>query len=342
MDPPQMFRYFANDARGESPLYERLALALADDPDTANILLDAPKPQRMGVLLLAAVHYLLLCGAEHPLRDFYTSAGGTRTSGDPYPAFREFCTMHREEVRSLLQTRNTQTNEVRRATAIVLGLSGERVALVEPGASAGLNLMLDRFHYDYGSTTIGAPDSPVQLSTELRGKVSIPDGVPTVVSRVGLDVHPVDVHDDKAMLWLRACLWPEQTERAARFAAASEIARRDPPRMIRGNAGEDLLRACDGAPDDALLCVFHSAMLPYLTPENLEGFKTSLLELSKARPVRWVGVDSTYRVNRMFPDVLPFIDHAYGMWRADIVNGAMDMHFLARVHYHGDWIEWTA
>ena len=63
-------------------------------------LLDgAPLPQRRPLLLLAAVHFLLLSGAEHPLAAFYDTVGvvrgmpttGSRPRGDVAAAFADFC-----------------------------------------------------------------------------------------------------------------------------------------------------------------------------------------------------------------------------------------------------------
>jgi hypothetical protein len=43
--------------------------------------------------------------------------------------------------------------------------------------------------------------------------------MPKVVARVGVDLDPVDVTDADDARWLRACLWPDQPERAARLEA---------------------------------------------------------------------------------------------------------------------------
>jgi hypothetical protein len=68
--PEGLSRYLVAYARGvsvSSPLYGRLLLAVADDPDLLALAGAARRDQPAGLLLLAAVHYLLLKGAE-PLR----------------------------------------------------------------------------------------------------------------------------------------------------------------------------------------------------------------------------------------------------------------------------------
>jgi hypothetical protein len=95
--------------------------------------------------------------------------------------------------------RAPQTNEIRRSAALlpalwwVLGQVGERpVALSELGASAGLNLLLDRFGIQTPQGLAGPADSTVQLRPEWRG--TPPAARPlNVVDRAGVDLHPIDV-----------------------------------------------------------------------------------------------------------------------------------------------------
>ena len=68
----------------------------------------------------------------------------------------------------------------------------EALALIEVGASAGLNLLFDRYSYDYGAgRSAGDPGSPIQFACTLRGEVRppIPASMPPVAARVGLDLH---------------------------------------------------------------------------------------------------------------------------------------------------------
>ena len=70
-----------------------------------------------------------------------------------------------------------QTNEVGRASALYAGLLTiaaeypQPFALYEVGASAGLNLMADRFGYRFGEAAFGDPASPVQLTPAWSGPV---------------------------------------------------------------------------------------------------------------------------------------------------------------------------
>lgn len=109
-------------------------------------------------LFLAAVQHLLLKGTPHPLSEFYKSSDRTADRAeDPNPKFRSFCLEHIEEIRRLISARSVQTNEVGRSALllpafVLVSRQAQRrpLHLVEIGASAGLNLLWDRYGYDYG------------------------------------------------------------------------------------------------------------------------------------------------------------------------------------------------
>jgi hypothetical protein len=109
----------------------------------------------------------------------YKKPLGVRTqTDDPYPTFWAFCLEYSERIRSLISARMVETNEVRRCIASMPALilvsreaKDRPLYLVEIGASAGLNLLWDRYAYDYGETLqCGDIDSPVQIKCAVKGK----------------------------------------------------------------------------------------------------------------------------------------------------------------------------
>jgi hypothetical protein len=123
-------------------------------------------------------------------------------------ALAAFCAEHGEELARLLCSRSTQTNEIRRCVALRLGLShvGRRwpgpLAPAEVGASAGLNLLFDRYRYRVGDhETPPAAASPVMISCGLRGgdpAGQILAAAPEITSRLGIDRQPVQLADPDA------------------------------------------------------------------------------------------------------------------------------------------------
>lgn len=152
------------------------------------------------------------------------------------------------------------------------------IALLEVGASAGLGLQPDRYRYRFRTTAgdleLPAREGPgdVVLDCDWSGGASPPAAVPQIVWRTGIDLAPVDVRDDDAVRWLETLIRPEQQERRARLQGAVEIARHDPPRIVRGDAVELLQEVASQAPPGARLAVARSATLAYLAPDARKAF----------------------------------------------------------------------
>ncbi len=232
---------------GRSPLYERLAYSIAEDPELLALAAESRKDTALPNLFLGAVHLLLLKGVRHPLSAFYPSITTAPAKPDfVYPYFRSFVLEHREEIRRTISTRLVQTNEVGRCAVLLPAFElvareakGRPLALVDVGASAGLTLLWDRYGYSYGDgLRRGDPESPVLIECSLRGKNRpvLPESFPRVGSRVGVDLNPVDLNDRESVMWLRALVWPEHQKRVKQLQASIEVVRRDTPRIIQGNA----------------------------------------------------------------------------------------------------------
>lgn len=335
-------RFAAEHFAGSSALYDRLARGIAADRELLSLAGATPAGQPAPLLLLASVHYLLLDGREDALAAFYPDlATGAPRDDDPLPAFRSFCERNRAALRHLLATRLVQTNEAGRcacllpAFGIVAGEGGGRpLALVEIGASAGLNLLWDRYGYDYGAgRRAGDPDAPVQLACAVRGarRPPLPDPLPAVAARLGIDLDRVDVRDDDAARWLRALIWPEHAARAALLGRALGLARRDPPPVRAGDAAAILPAILAGVPRDATLCVFHTFAL-YEFPDEARARLFALLRDEAARRpfyrvgLEWAGAGQTEAT-------LELVAHT---------AGAESTRRLARCDTHGTWLEWLA
>jgi hypothetical protein len=340
----QRFVRFADQECGDyAPFYARLARGIARDPELLAIAAHTRSGQQAPNLLLAAVHDLLLQGTDHALAAFYPSVAHLAAvpPGDPMPAFRSFCQDHRAALIDLVATRLVQTNEPQRCTvllpafAMVRRLAGGRpLALIEVGASAGLNLLFDRYGYDYGAgQSAGDPGSPVQFACTLRGGVRppIPARMPPVATRVGLDLHPIHAADPEAMRWLRALVWPEHPARAARFEQVLALAQHEPPPLIAGDALTVLPQAVADAPADTALCVFHSATLAHFPPEARARFRALIPELAGQRDLFWLSSEGSGNSGRR---------GLYLTLLTAFQRGRSTAYQLAYSHPHGAWLEW--
>jgi hypothetical protein len=81
-----------------------------------------------------------------------------------------------------------------------------RIRLLELGASAGLNLLLD--YYGFGGTSrhFGSVDSKVQFVDAIEGPVQ-PERF-MIAGRAGCDLHPVDATTAEGRVLLTSFVWP--------------------------------------------------------------------------------------------------------------------------------------
>jgi hypothetical protein len=344
-----------------SPLYVVLCAGLADDADTASLLLNSAPSQQIPNLLLAAVHDLLLGGGEaarHPLARYYATivSDPAPPDDDAYPAFRAFCAAFRGALLHRIRTRSTQTNEPRRAAVLfpaiglISGGSGLPVALLEAGASAGLLLQPERYGYAYGDRRAGDPASPLQLGCEPLPPLDPPIHSQVAIAwRAGLDLAPVDVNDAIAVRWLFACLWPEHLERAADLRSAIELARGAPPRIVRGDLVDDLAPLIAGAPEDAALVVMHATALLYLMERRSRRFVDVVERAAHRlrRPIWLLSFETAGILGRIDDELgrVPAEQVPTGPWAGLALstfqqNGTHDHRLLALAHPHGRWLRW--
>jgi hypothetical protein len=353
----------ADDFAGYCPIYERIALEIADDEASLSLLFEVAPVGRTPILALAAVHDLVLRDPSSPLAAVYAG----RSDADAWPLFRQLLHDDRSAVVERMRARSIQTNEVGRAAALAPAFSWVRagalaagddrpLALVEVGPSAGLNLLLDQFAIAYERTgatvaTVGDEGSPVRLRCELRGPSTppLPGEMPPIASRTGLDLAPVDVLDDDACRWLAACVWPGVPDRPERLAAAIALARRDPPTLVAGDAVTDLVPLLDDLGDDVLPVVFSTWALTYLGRDGRASMLRALDAFGAERDLVMVTAEDP----RMTPWVpgLPAAVATEGdadgdgtatvlgarTWRAGTTADAV----LAVSHPHMRWMAWA-
>ena len=310
------FRRFAEaEAAGSSPLYQAVAAGVAERPEVLELLLDAQPGQRRPNLLLAVAHALLLEGVDHPLRRWYPDLGG-RLPPSPAAAdaFADLVLDHADSVRALVATRRTQTNEVLRSASLALALARVPgpVALIDAGCSAGLNLALDRYRYEFGIGALGPQDASLTLRCELRGPgAAVPPGLPQVVWRAGLDAAPLDPADPETAGWLRALVWPEHRERRERLVAALRVAAEHPVSLRRGDVLRDLSALAREAPPGTTLVVQHSAVSAYLPPPDRERFSALIRSLGAHEVALEAPTSGDWTYNVLSLDGIP-LAHADG------------------------------
>ncbi len=307
----QGYRVFARrEARGRSAAYEALAESVADDSAVLDFIASLPPGKRQPQLVFAAARYLL---------------GAPPVIGSLGNLVRRYGA----ELTQVIMTRRTQTNEPARCAVLLPVLAGlpQPIALIDVGASAGLTLLFDRYSYDYGGYLLAGrdPDAPT-LRCQPRGPVPLPPRLPDIAWRAGLDLNPLDVTNHDDVRWLSCLVWPGESDRAQRLAAAIASARRDPPAVHRGDLLTDLPALVARAPEGATLVVYHTSVLYYVAADQREEF---------VRTVRGLGV---VWLSSEAPGTLP----GTGTPVRDELQCvlARDGHPVARADSHGTWLHW--
>lgn len=306
---------FAAYAAGDSPCFEEWARDVADDPEVLAWLGTLPTIKRQPNLVFAAARWH---GAPSP---------------GPYAGLRRVLLEQEPDVRATVMARATQTNEVGRLATLVpvLALVEGPLALVEVGASAGLCLFPDR--YDYAWPPLGGlrgSGGPV-LTAQASGPLPLPVRHPEVAWRAGIDLNPLDVTDPDATAWLENLVWPEQDERRERLRAAIDVARQDPPLLVRGDLLDRLPDLLEQAAPHGTPVVLHSAVVAYLDEPDRRRFHALMTDLVTAGRCRWISNEG--------PRVLPDVTGDRAVPPGRFVT-ALDGVPVALSHGHGHTVDW--
>jgi hypothetical protein len=228
-----------------------------------------------------------------------------------------------------------QTNEVQRSWMLLPCLlevarraGVAEFDLIELGASAGLNLVWDRYRYRYARGSWGPSAARLELTGEERAPVpsDVLDQRVRVASRVGVDIAPVDVTTDEGARLLTCFVWADHSWRIEQLARAIESLREDPPQLVRGDAVSELPQLLAGG-SDALTVVVQTAVFGYIGAEGTRRIYETLDEAASRRPLAYVGTHAP----------APEVETHYGL-AVRVWPGRREL--VALADFHGAWLEW--
>lgn len=335
----QMLYCRANDA----PVTARIVAALAtllDKPasDFARRIAawqGAPLADALPLRAAGGLHALHLAGAAHELAPIYADAEGINDAAIVAGVVRR----HEAALLPWLDG-PPQTNEAGRSSnfiAAMLWLAEQGLPphfqCLEIGSSAGINLMLARYHYDLGGVQVGPEPGAMAFTPEWRGRHP-PQHKIEIVGTKGCDVAPVDLTDAAQALRLKAYIWPEHHVRFERMEAAIAAAHADKPDIVAMNAA-DFVEAELARPQAAgtVRVLMHSIVWQYV-PADQQARVTAAMEAAGARataerPLAWIALEANRTV------------HSHELVVRYWPGGAAPK-MLGRSHAHGAWVEWLA
>ncbi len=334
----QRFKQFAkNECENSSRLYEYLSLKIAEDEEIHDLCTFALDCQPIPNLLLGSIHYLLLNGNHHPLKEFYPSLVETPNKlEDSYPYFQDFCKKFRNEIIQLIQTKIVQTNEVRRCAYLYPCFSyiyqkvNKPISLIEIGTSAGLQLLWDQYKYSYSTseTIYGNIKSDVLINSEVKGKglINLPllDKVPPVVDRYGIDLHVNDLSNEEDYLWLKALIWPEHFERRELFEKVVISMKENEINLIEADGIKILSEVVKQLSNDSILCIFHTHVANQIPVEGKQSLLKTIEGIGENR-------DEFHLYNNIWDRML-HLDY--------YIDGVKYEEVIGETEGHGKWFEW--
>ncbi len=293
-----------------------------------------PMGSAVTLRLAGGLHVLVLDGAAPGLAHYYPGDEGTPDGLDLAASVSKTVHEHHDFLRTFLE-QPVQTNEIGRSACLLGGFleisrrTGLPLVLLEIGASAGLNLMWDRYGYDLSGLPWGDPDSPVQLRPNWQGGPPALAERPKITSRKGCDIAPVDVTDAAAVRRAMSYIWPDQTERLTRFRGGVALARDAGVRVEKARAEDWLARHLHPRPGQCTVLV-HSIMWQYMPLDEQKAILARIDAAGAAAtdqaPLAWLRMEP--------PTPLDPPEVRLSLWPGGTAER------LARCHPHGKDLHW--
>jgi hypothetical protein len=257
---------------------------------------------------LGGVHRLVLERKAPALALHYGSVGGDGDAHSAWPAFRRTVEEHVDTLRTALD-RPPQTNDVGRSPLLAGALAGILTAapmpirLFELGASAGLNLLVDRFRFEGEQGSWGSRDADLVLTGASVGSSGWPSAPLRVIEREGCDLHPIDPTTTSGRLTLTSFVWPDDQVRHARLSAAVKAAQHTAAPVVERDA-LDYVRGLHPVAG-ALTVIWHSVALMYVPRDHREAVGAAIAALgaraTEQAPVVEIGFEPEDLESTRFP-----------------------------------------
>ena len=293
-----------------------------------------PLEDAMPLRLTGGLHHLYLTKKEPRLADIYE---GRLTKQSDIDALVAKVVADHDAALLPWFDNPPQTNESGRSAGFMgalLWLSGKvgsQFELLELGASAGVNTMMGRYHYQLGSVSAGPEASPMQIRPEWKGP-NPPNAQVEIISAQACDQNPIDLTDDETAQRLKGYIWPEMPTRFERMEAAITLAKQQPPDVTKADAAdwvEQQLKLPQVAGHTRVL--MHSIVWQYLPSQTKARIEAAMMDAgskaSEDHPLAWISLETN---RKTFSHEL-----IVRYW-----PGGEKGILLGHAHAHGAWLEW--
>lgn len=296
-----------------------------------------PLEDAMPLRLAGGFHHLHLTGADDRLTAIY--AGEITDQEQVNRLVASIAADHEELLLPWFES-PPQTNEAGRSASFMAGLKwlsgglGPNFELNELGASAGINTMMERYHYNLGGVMAGPANSPMKIKPEWRGGPP-PDSTVEIVSIQGCDQQPIDLSDPESALRVKSYVWPENKDRISRMDAAIRLASEKRPDVVKADAADWVEQRLSKPQERNVARIFHHSIVwQYIPKDRRERIRSALFaageKATTQKPLAWMSLETNRQTFRH-----ELIIH---YWDGSDQSGKP--HLLAQAQAHGAWVEW--
>lgn len=286
--------------------------------------------------LMGALHHLVLNDKCAALTAVYPPNFEGKTEPELWAGASAAFDNHTDFILRQIQS-PPQTNEVRRSGILLPGFltiaeqtDGLPFIMSELGASAGLNMNWDKYHYSFGGQNWGDENAPVKLAPDWSGPVPTPQTI-EVIERAACDLKPTDLSDPDAVTNLLSYLWPDQKNRITRTRAAIEMTKTHPVQVDEMDAIDWLEDRLAAPRENTVHVIYHTIAWQYF-PNALKAKGRALIEAAGAKatvsaPLAWLAFEADGNE--------PGGALTLAIWPSGKTKT------LARADYHGRWVDWV-
>jgi len=229
-----------------------------------------------------------------------------------------------------------QTNEVRRSNILlpgfmeiteVTGLSN--FVMSEVGASAGLNLIWDKYFYTLAGEKWGDETSRIHLEPDWSGRPPIFHDI-KVTGRAGCDLNPLLLDDEPQRRRLMSYVWPDQEDRISRTKSAIELYRKSGATVKPTDAIPWLKQRLSERYEGSVHVIYNTIAWQYLPAEKQKEGHTLIQSAGEKAtpeaPLAWL----SFEADGNEPGAVLKLT----IWPSG------EKRELARADFHGRWVKW--
>ena len=337
----ERFLTFAkNECKGNSSLYYELSTQIARDPDILDIAAATREGQPAPNILLGAVHYLLLNNPGEQLAKYYPSIHQNPPSTIPFDLFKAFCLTNEDAIRKIISTRIVQTNVIGRCAFLlpvfskIIASEGRPTTIIDIGTSAGLTLNFDKYEYWYNGQKLFGESGVRVKSTILESPIPKIYPITRPIHKIGIDQNPVDPSDRDQITWLKALVWPDQTERFAAMDEALKLPELKNIKFIQADTVAKFERVIRATDPNQTLIIYATLVLYQFTQAERDEFYAMLERIGQTRDFYFLSVERLKSLLEKHHTTETVVE------LTSFKNKKKTVGFLAETNAHGKWIRW--